>query len=102
VNLLALNTAIRPPTWAGRASGFSVIAKEIKKLAESTGRHSDEIAATLRKIVDSAENHRQMAGKPDGLPGTVAGASTEILDSFRAISEKMRQLGEGAGRPSSL
>jgi DNA-binding LacI/PurR family transcriptional regulator len=96
VNLLALNAAIEATHVGKEGGGFSVIAKEIKKLAETTSRHSDEIAATLRKIVDSAGKSSRNGQESLEAFREQARGVTDILDSFRAISEKMRTLGEGS------
>ncbi len=96
VNLLALNASIEASHVGKEGLGFTVIAKEIKKLAESTGRHSSEIAATLKEIIDAAERSSRNGRESLEAFKRQSQGVGEILDSFQAISEKMRKLGEGS------
>jgi methyl-accepting chemotaxis protein len=98
-NLLALNAAIEAARAGQHGKGFTVVAAEVRKLAESSGETAREInslagdsvqiaedagkllQATVPKIVETAE-----------LIGEIASASREQASGVRQINEAMSQL----------
>ena len=96
VNLLALNTAIEA-AHVGRAGlGFTVIAKEIKKLAETTGAHSSAIAAVLQEVVAAARQSSHHGQESLLVFQQQERGVDDMVASFRTIEEKMRNLGQGS------
>jgi sigma-B regulation protein RsbU (phosphoserine phosphatase) len=96
VNLLALNTSIEAAHMGQYGVGFSVIAKEIKKLSETTRKHSNEIAQTLKDIIKYTEDTSRYGQESIATFQSQKQGVQEILVSFEAISQKMLQLGDSS------
>lgn len=105
INLLALNAAIEAARAGEAGRGFTVVAGEVKKLAEESDRAAAQVRRLIEKVntgVDqSAEvirlNNRSIQDQEENLKNTakafghinesMAGAATEIKEIFRKINE---------------
>ena len=62
-NLLALNAAIEAARAGEQGRGFAVVADEVRKLAERTGKATSEIATLVGAIQDETEQTRSQMGE---------------------------------------
>ncbi|MDR3115194.1 MAG: methyl-accepting chemotaxis protein, partial [Treponema sp.] len=75
-NLLSMNAAIEAAHAGEMGKGFSIVADEIRKLAESSSEQSKTISKVLNKIKDSIDR--------------IQGSTHEVLQNFEAINERVK------------
>jgi methyl-accepting chemotaxis protein len=85
-DLLALNAAIEAARAGQHGLGFRVVAGEVRKLAEQSGRSADEVRARVRatqdqitRVVDAMQQGREAAKGVGSVATTVQGALDAIF-----------------------
>ncbi len=89
-SLLALNAAIEAAGAGDAGKGFTVVAKEIKNLAQKSAESTKYITASLRAVQEST--HSVTKGIAD-----ITGVVYQVDDSVLIISESVRQQKSASG-----
>lgn len=85
-NLLALNAAIEAARAGEHGRGFAVVADEVRKLAQSTGKNVNDISEKLTLILSIIEEISKMVNTLSNLSQQQAANTEEIsatMSSFR-------------------
>ena len=111
-NLLSLNTAIEAEKAGEKAGGFSVVALEMRRLADQTAvaaldieKQIREMQQAVREGVSSVESHAQhtqasstaVTELSSGL-GQVIEGTTKLGPQFEAVNSGMQMQSQGAGQ----
>jgi methyl-accepting chemotaxis protein len=86
-NLLALNANIEAARAGKAGDGFSVVADEVKQLANQTHEHTEEIATSIEKLQAQADRTVDASEASHEQVEVASGEIEDVLDSLEDIVE---------------
>jgi len=107
-NLLALNAAIEAARAGEQGRGFAVVADEVRKLAERTGKATGEITSMIKGI--QSETEEAVGSMETGIQEVDAGREladkagtslTEIVNMSQSVQDMIAQIATAAEEQSS-
>jgi len=107
-NLLALNAAIEAARAGEQGRGFAVVADEVRKLAERTGKATGEITGMIKGIQDeteeavkSMETGIQEVDKGRELADKAGNSLNEIVTMSQRVTDMIQQIATATNEQSS-
>ena len=94
-NLLAMNAAIEAAHAGDFGAGFSVVADEIRKLAEDSGRQAKQIGEVLKTIKHMVDNAYAKAGTVQTEFDSVVTLAGQVKDQELQVKNSMDEQNEG-------
>jgi len=91
-NILGLNASIEAARAGEHGRGFSVVANEIRKLAESTKSSTYEIESDLNGVRTSVNNLVESVKQLSGVTESQAIAATELSNALLQIAQMAEKL----------
>jgi methyl-accepting chemotaxis protein len=97
-NLLALNAAIEAARAGERGIGFSIVAEEVRQLADSSSAAAEQVSGTVRHLRDQIATVANTMADGRARVLSVGSVSHGLADALGAIRQTVAEIEEEASR----
>ena len=91
-NLLSMNSAIESAHAGEAGRGFSVVAEEIRKLAEETAKNAKKIKVVVNNIVASVGEANKSSSEASQAFAKVSSHADQVVNSLKEITESINKI----------
>jgi methyl-accepting chemotaxis protein len=95
-NLLAMNASIEAAHAGEFGTGFSVVAEEIRRLAESSAANGKQVTAVLKQIITRIGAAQDASRQSSEALGRIGHEVTDLVGAFGEIAGSTRELAAGS------
>lgn len=97
-NLLALNAAIEAARAGEHGRGFAVVADEVRKLAERTGKATGEISITIQNLQQQSNEISENAGNMSEIAINTNDTMENFADTINTLKTDIHTVSLDAGK----
>lgn len=97
-NLLSINAAIEAAHAGDSGRGFSVVAEEIRKLAETTAENARTISVTLNTMINGITGASERSKSTGQTVSGIIGEILDVADSLTQLTDSMHEMSVGSGQ----
>jgi len=100
-NMLAMNAAIEAAHAGEAGRGFSVVAEEIRSLAEQTAANGSQILGSLKEFRDELDRSVEINDEVNSCFSRIEGEMRNVKDGIRAMQDGIGRISGSAGSMAS-
>ncbi|NPA60543.1 MAG: hypothetical protein GXO30_08830 [Epsilonproteobacteria bacterium] len=99
-NLLALNAAIEAARAGEHGRGFAVVADEVRKLAERTGKATGEISITIQNLQQQSSGISENAATMSTIANSANDTMNQFSDTMGMLTQDMKSTSQQSNQSS--